>query len=353
MHTVEDKTLLDSLITIVKVVGESIKITRNSGHSEYINIGTITPDMNQLTSTNKNYINNKPRTLEVATVNDFANPRDLDVATLPDGSKLLMANGQWQTIKRSLVDEAREIRVPLFSSGKIYKRGDVASKGNHLFSAIENTDDDPMAYGADWRYVSELDMFLNRCEVTTPKLFGYFDVSGEYWNRKLAEITTLEQFESWFSGTDRADRSDIVIDQEGMYLFGKDENVTEMNYWVPIDTGTRKILGIQIEGIVKTVDTYGGITMALDNGSMILEIADISTDKDSTRNRELLEKENGDKYDNYSITKESNPEFDFVFDTSRIANDYTKLNIKFWYNNSYDLSKHRIGKITIIYEDKE
>jgi hypothetical protein len=340
----EDKSLYNSLITSILKTDRHLEVYRNGGDVEIIDYTLPQPDFDITDENNKNFIKHKQRIFEVNTLSDYSDPVQRDIAILPDKSRYVWSGSSWVKIMRDVVDRSSEIVVDNYEYGKLYQKDSVVYMNGHMFISEKLTDTSPIQYASHWRLITELDMFINRCELTTPKLLGYFDVSGSPYVLKVVEITDLNTFQQFFNQNDRNGYNDLFEDNEGTYLSAKDSNVSEMNYWRDIDNSLIKIFGIKIEGTIKKNSSIGSIKLDLDNEAL-LEVIDVQKDYTDV----LLHKYSSDpKIDEYYATEDA---FDLYIDT-RSVGQYNKINLKFEYDNNEDLSKHRISKITIIYEEK-
>jgi len=342
----EDKSLYNSLITSILKTDRHLEVYRNDGDVEIIDYTLPQPDFDITDENNKNFIKHKQRILEVNTLSDYLDPVQRDIAILPDKSRYVWSGSSWVKIMRDVVDRSSEIVVDNYEYGKLYQKDSVVYMNGHMFISEKLTDTSPIQYASHWRLITELDMFINRCELTTPKLFGYFDVSGSPYVLKVVEITDLNTFQQFFNQNDRNGYSDLLKDNDGIYLSAKDSNVSEMNYWRDIDNSKIKIVGIMLDGKVVKTDSVGQIKLDLGDEDAYLYINDYKSDYDDVLLEEYI---NNPEEHKLSTSKD---DIELQVDTRLVEQTYNKINLKFEYDNNEDLSKHRISKITIIYEEK-
>jgi hypothetical protein len=222
-----------------------------------------------------------------------------------------------------------------------------------MYIADRGTQSIPSNLDADWTMVTEYDMFVNICELNTPKLSGYFDVGGVLWEPRTAELTNKATFAGWFSdASDRGGYDDLIDYAAGGFgLNAKDANVSSMTYIAPIDHQYVKVTSIKIEGRQKTTDSIGKIELAGSNGKFLTYIDDKDSGNEDSLCREYYRKTNDEEYDRYFTAVGNNGNFELLIDISRVE-PADSISLVFSYNNGYDLSKHIIDKITIEYEQR-
>jgi len=343
----EDLTLYNKLIVNIVRDNDKLEIIHNDGSVDRLTIEEQDPDFEEIDTDSKNYVKNTNSIYNVQSLNDITNQIPLDIAFLSDYSRYIWTGSEWIKIKRDVVDLSTEVIVEKYINGYRYSKDSVRYMNGHLFMATDDTDTSPVQYSSDWVLISELDLFINRCEVTTPKLFGYFDVSGSPYVYKVLEITDLNTFQQYFNQNDRSGYSDLLEDSEGIYLSAKDSNVSEMNYWRNLDNSKIKIVGLMIDGKVVKADSVGQIKLELGDEDAYLYINDYKSDYNDVLLEEYTIEPNEHEYST------SEDDIEIQVDTRAIEQTYDKINLRFKYDNDKDLSRHRLSKITIIYEEKE
>jgi hypothetical protein len=346
----EDLSVLNTkIIDISLVYGNKLKIKRIGEADEFIQLPDSMPSYTETDNTSINYIVNGP--VEYSTLS--GNAKKMDIAVLSNGEMYVYTGSDWMLVQKSYSELFGTIRIPEYSEGKIYEAGNVVRRSGHLFVANRGTHSEPKSFSSDWTMVTEYDMFVNICELNTPKLSGYFDVGGSLWEPKTAEIVDKATFIEWFSdATDRGGYDDLLDYANGGFgLNAKDSNVSSMTYIAPIDAQYVNITSIKIEGRQKTVDSIGKITLSGSNDKFELYVDDKLSTEENSLCREYYKKINDEEYDRYFVAEGDNASFELLADLSRVE-PADSINLVFSYNNSYDLSKHIIDKITIEYEQR-
>jgi hypothetical protein len=344
----EDLSVFNAKIVDISTLGENrLKIKRIGEEDEFIQIPNSIPSYSENDSTSINYVVNRP--VEHNTLSE--NAKKMDIAILDNGEMYVYTGSDWMLVQKANRELFGTVRIPEYIEDKVYEAGNVVMESGHIFRANRGTHSSPRNFNPDWTMVTEYDMFVSICEVSAPRLVGYFDVSGALWEPKTAELIDKPTFLEWFS--DAADRGgyDDLIDYAGggFGLNAKDNNVTSMTYVAPIDTQYINITSIKIEGRQKTIDSIGKIELAGSNDNFMLYVDDKSSTREDSLCREYYKKTNGEKYDRYFTAVGDNGEFELLADLSRVE-PADSMSLVFSYNNDYNLSKHIIDKITIEYE---
>jgi hypothetical protein len=343
-HITENTSVLDSAIVGMKIGYRHVEIKRYNGEVSTFNFTKDEPDMNETDPSSKNFVNGKNRYMFVDSINDFVDPIELDIAKLPDGEAFVRRGDRWVRIARDMIDISTSIDIGDWVEGRIYSAGSVVRDRGLIFLAKKESFLRPSAIGSTWRAVTEYDMFKKRCELDSPKLSGYFDVSGPMFMKKTIVLDTKDKILNWFNNSDVDISGLFTEDAKGMYLMNKHATENEINLWHTISTNNFKITGIEIDGTIMSLSSAGSITMEV--GDLKCAIIDNYSDIDGAlMETDITDVSDNSTYDYYSIFG-NDKDFSLANREVRINDNYSKININYRYS-TLNLSRHRIKKITI------
>lgn len=351
----ENLSELNNKIVGVRRVGKYLVIKRFDNSEQQIEVNPPEPDCKDDNAGSINYILNQPVVRYVQSLSDITLKKDMDVTVLHDGSEYIYSAdmNEWIQIKRSIIDVSTRIAIDRYEDGRKYGKGSVVEVNGLLFSANEDTSLYPLTYGSPWRNITALDMFINRCEVTTPKLYGTLTVSDNNpLVYKEVTISTSQEFYQFFNESDRADQSDIVDGPDGFYLNARGSDVTEMNFFRGIDTSKTLILSVEVNGKTLISDSIGYIWVEMIPDAFMHIENKISSDESTLTEVVVVDRE-GRSDTELHVVYGAEANFNLLMETAYTEHTYDKINVKYKYSNSTDLSKHSISSIKIRYIERE
>jgi len=336
--------------------GMNLIIKRFDGSRTVETIEEVIPDMNEEDEQSASYVENKPKIYNVLySPYEVDYPYDMDIAVLKDESRFIYSDQmkKWVKIDRSLEDKSTRIDIPYYIKDKKYAIGEVVAIADQLFMATKDTAVYPLAYGSPWLRMTHLDMFVNRCGMEPPRLYGQLVVSEiEPWIEHEIEITNREEFYYYFNQNDRDGDFDIVDTTGGFCLVAKDDSVEEMNFFKLFEPGSKIFRSVEISGTTDSDDSIGSIDIEC-NGSFLVSVTDNIIEYDDVLLETLSYDADGYAIRTFDIVNGSGEEFSVGIETVGTETTCDKINVRFKYSNDYDLSRHVIKSIKLKYLEKE
>lgn len=343
-HKVEDKSIFDSLIVSVRRNDFRFEVEHENGTVEIIKLDPLHPTFLENNNNSINFVSDKPREINISSLDDFENPRELDLAILDNDSRHLMVNGEWIQISKSKEDASREIAIPVWKNGTVTNMGNVVFHNSIIYVAMKDVSTKPNLSSSAWKRLTEYDLFKNRCEIDVPKLNGYFIVSGPIMVRKTIEIKTVDELFDFFNG-DMSVKPLFEDIQDYFRLNQKDVGSNEILLFRDTSSDQFNILGISIDGYVDLNDSACDID--IDYGKYAYIHIENENKDNNVGIHSYVKDEDGTYEDNYT----SNSTFSSNIDTSNQDKTISTIGIKYRYNDTDNLSKHNISSITITYEE--
>ncbi len=340
MKYIEDLNSLNRKIVDIIIDDNSVGITRYDGSFESLQIPDHSPSLLEENESSVNFIKNKPKVYSVDSVDNVDSPIKFDKCELDDGSVFLYTGSNWRMIQRPTHDIGQSIRIPSFNKDIVYNSGRVVYHNGIMYRSLETNSISPSSYGSPWSIVTEYDLFVSLCELTSPSLYGYFDVADSMaWVTREETIDNLGDFVNWFNS---GDSSNILEGTSGIWLDVKH----------PIDNSvvlTRNfdeniiITELEVSGVaVGTTGTIGGFSIEFGDNSFELD----RWNKDNERcsiaaNGDYVQGTQYDGEEFLRIMKLDNSE------------EIDSMSFSFNYDKAVPLSKHIIGTIRIKYKAYE